>query len=79
MASSAPDIQGPAGQAKAARLQRSALLILGRLQEGPATNLELLPFSIRYGARLFELRAAGHQITTDEDKRTGVVVYRLEP
>jgi len=70
----------PVDPAKARRLRRSALRILGRLQTGPATNIELQSVGgLRYGARLHELRQAGHRVTTDEDKRTGVVIYRLLP
>jgi len=53
-------------------------LILGRLQQGQATNVELLAVGgMRFGARLHELRKAGHQLQTDENKRTGIAVYRL--
>lgn len=62
-----------------ARLQKAALRILGRLQEGAATNAELLAIGgFRFGARLHELRRAGHRITTEENKATGVAVYTLE-
>lgn len=71
-------IATPPAEVKAARLQRLALCVLGRLQQGSATNLELLHVGgMRYGARLHELRKAGHRITTDEDKSSGIVVYRL--
>ena len=61
------------------RLQRKALAILGRLMEGPATNVELMHVGgLRFGARVAELRKAGHHIRTDENKATGVSVYTLE-
>jgi hypothetical protein len=46
-----------------ARFSRLALLILGRLQKGPADNRELVRLtSHRFGARVQELRDAGHTI-----------------
>lgn len=47
------------------RLSPNALRALGRLQEGPATGLDLFRAGagMRYGARLLELRRAGHQIS----------------
>jgi hypothetical protein len=66
---------------EAPRLKRSCALILGRLQQGPASNLDLMRCGggIRYGARIHELRARGHRISVvDHDKVTGRVVYRLE-
>jgi len=51
--------------------------ILARLRVGPATGIELLQAGggIRYGARILELRRAGHAIETE----TGLdwPVYRL--
>lgn len=73
------DVSRPEDQAKARRLQRKALLILGRLEQGPATNVELWKVGgFRFGARVFELRQAGHLITTDEDRANGIVTYALE-
>lgn len=60
------------------RLARQALLILGRLQQGPATNGELSQIALRYSARVFELKAAGHDIRiTKRDHVTGLTVYAL--
>ena len=51
--------------------------ILARLKQGPATTWELaMTGGIRFGARLLELRRAGHRITTEE--REDHAVYRLE-
>jgi hypothetical protein len=51
--------------------------ILSRLQRGPATSQQLLQVGgLRYGARLLELRQAGHKITTEE--HPDHAVYRLE-
>ena len=59
-------------------LQRKCLLILERLRQGPATNLELVTIGgLRYGARLGELRDAKYKIHTQEDRCTGIAVYTL--
>ena len=51
--------------------------ILARLQQGPATSQQLLAVGgLRYGARLLELRRAGHKITTEEHPE--YAVYTLE-
>ncbi len=53
--------------------------ILGRLLKGPASNRQLAQIGgLRFGARLFELRSAGHKITTHQNHETGLVVYTLE-
>lgn len=51
--------------------------ILERLRVGPATGLDLLRAGggTRYGARILELRRAGHQIETDTSEEWPV--YRL--
>lgn len=61
------------------RLQRACLRILARLQVGPATNMQLLQIGgMRFGARLHELKAAGHTVRiVEEDHVTGRVVYEL--
>ena len=48
------------------KLTRAQKILL-RLRQGPATGLELLHAGggIRYGARILELRQAGHAIETD--------------
>ena len=48
------------------KLTRAQKILL-RLRQGPATGLELLHAGggIRYGARILELRRAGHAIETD--------------
>jgi hypothetical protein len=55
-----------------------AMKILGRLQSGPCTGLELLAAGggIRYGARVAELRKRGHNITA-ENLGEGVWQYTL--
>jgi len=50
--------------------------ILARLREGPATNVELSAISLRYSARMFDLRAAGYDIT-GERLPGGIHVYTL--
>lgn len=53
--------------------------ILARLRRGPVTNAELAEtVCLRYGARLYDLRQAGHQITAEHVRGTnGLVRYRL--
>ena len=48
------------------KLTRAERILL-RLRQGPATGIELLQAGggTRYGARLLELRRAGHAIETD--------------
>ena len=57
----------------------SALRILGRLQSGPATGLEFIQAGggIRFGARILELRSAGHDIHV-EPKGEGIWLYTLK-
>jgi hypothetical protein len=51
--------------------------ILARLRQGPANSQELIAVGgLRFGARILELRRAGHQITTEEHAE--FAVYRLE-
>jgi hypothetical protein len=47
-----------------ARLGHRALIVLGRLQRGPATTLELMQCGggLRPQARIHELRHVGHRI-----------------
>lgn len=59
------------------RLAGQNLRVLERLQQGPATNVELLEFSIRYSARVFDLRSKGFQIETKHDPETGLTIYTL--
>jgi len=63
------------------RLKRSCALILGRLQAGPATGLELIRAGggVRYGARVEELRKRGHVIVAEPvEEGRGIWSYRLE-
>ena len=49
------------------RRETRAQAILARLRRGPASSQELLRVGgLRYGARLLELRRAGHRITTED-------------
>lgn len=51
--------------------------ILVRLRQGPANSQELMAVGgIRFGARILELRQAGHKITTEEHAE--YAVYSLE-
>jgi hypothetical protein len=68
----------PLSKAERARLKPSALAILGRLQQGPATNVELLAIGgFRYGGRIHELRGVGHNIPEPENLGGGKRLYRL--
>lgn len=58
------------------RLSRHHHAILARLQSGPATNLELAIICQRFGARLYELKRAGHPWLKTHIK-AGVYEYRL--
>lgn len=61
------------------RLANEQRLVLERLQRGPVTNVELVSLSLRYGARIHELRQLGYQITTKRTSvRKGVTTYTLE-
>lgn len=63
---------------ESARLSRQSKLILARLREGAATNVQLARIGIRYSARIGELRGVGYQIEIIErNHETGVNVYAL--
>ena len=60
------------------RLGRSSAAILQRLKRGPATNTELTKIGgMRFGARLHDLRKAGHP-TRSRHLVGGVWIYELE-
>lgn len=62
-----------------ARLSRQCAEILGRLQQGPVTNLELSRIALKYTSRISDLRARGHVVVVQSrDHSTGLVVYALE-
>ena len=58
------------------RLSAHHLLILERLARGPATNLELGMICQRFGARLHELKRAGHP-WVKRMVEAGIYQYRL--
>lgn len=58
------------------RLNRQQARILELLQQGPQLNTDLTAVCLRYGARLKELRDAGHNIRTTP-VRAGVFKYEL--
>lgn len=65
--------------AEAKRLTRQQTLVLARLREGPATNMELIPISTRFSARIFELRKQGYKIDTEcIDRAKGLSLYTLK-
>lgn len=52
--------------------------ILERLRKGPATNAELAAISLKYTARISDLRHAGYDVRViHHDRTTGVAVYQL--
>lgn len=50
--------------------------VLERLRQGPATNVELSGISLRYSARMFDLREAGYLIT-GQRLAGGIHLYTL--
>lgn len=62
------------------RLSRQCQHILERLQRGEATNKELAGLSLKYTARISDLRAAGYDVQVkSRNTKTGLTVYRLVP
>lgn len=59
------------------RLTGQNAAILARLQQGPATNVELAAVALKYTSRLSDVRAAGHRIVCQR-LQGGVTEYRLE-
>jgi len=60
------------------RLSAQCVKVLDRLRRGRATNVELVGICLRAGARIYDLRKAGYEITTSQAKDgTGLVWYRL--
>jgi len=60
------------------RLSRQNAAILGRLEQGPASNRELAQLSLKYTSRLSEIRQAGYPVRiVSRDYETGRVVYEL--
>lgn len=59
------------------RLAAQCRAILERLKAGPATNVDLDRIAQRFGARLYDLKKAGH-IWTKKRVRPGVWLYTLK-
>ena len=59
------------------RLRGQNAAILARLRYGPATNAQLAGLSLKYTARISDLRAAGYTVVCDRQPG-GVCIYRLE-
>lgn len=65
--------------AEAKRLTRQQTAILERLRAGPATNMELIPISTRFSARIYDLRQVGYKIDTEcIDRAKGLSLYTLK-
>ena len=60
------------------RLSKQAQAVLARLEQGPASNIELIPISTRFGARVYDLRKAGYIIDMDMDRAKGISIYTLK-
>lgn len=61
------------------RLTGQNAAILARLRQGTATNYELAALSLKYTARISELRQAGYAVgIVSRDHATGRTVYALE-
>ena len=64
--------------AEIARLGGHNLKILERLQRGPATNRELAAISLKYTARVSDLREAGYDVRcVAQDRKSGFALYEL--
>lgn len=61
-----------------ARLSHQCALILARLEQGTASNVELAHLSLKYTSRISDLRDAGYSIDCVRGKN-GVNVYVLVP
>ena len=64
----------------APRLSKQCRLILERLRQGKATNVELAALPcLKYTSRLSDLRKSGYKIRIcDRNYDSGLVVYELE-
>lgn len=64
--------------AEKARFKGHCGKILQLLKKGKATNRDLAGISLRYSARIHELRQAGHNIAlVSKDNKTGLSTYEL--
>lgn len=60
------------------RLSRQSEQILALLEDGPATNVQLMQVAQRFGARIHDLRHAGYDVRIESRNRaTGLVTYTL--
>lgn len=58
------------------RLGKQQLAVLNRLEQGPATNMDLVEITHRFGARIKELRDAGFCIDKERGDG-GIWIYTL--
>lgn len=61
----------------APRLTGQNAAILERLKRGPATNQELVDYSLKYTSRISDLRAKGYRISCERGEG-GLNTYTLE-
>jgi hypothetical protein len=59
------------------RLTGQNQVILLRLRQGPATNVELADLALKYSGRISDLRAAGYTIICHRGER-GLNIYQLK-
>jgi hypothetical protein len=60
------------------RLSKNAAAVLNRLEDGPATNSELMEIGgLRFGARIHDLKRHGYTISSQQSNG-GIWVYSLE-
>ena len=63
---------------EAPRLTAQCQAVYERLQQGPASNAELVTIATRFGARLHDLRGSGIEIEIiSRDRKSGLVWYAL--
>ena len=60
------------------RVSAQSVRIIERLRQGRATNAELAGISLKYTARVSDIRAAGYDVRcVEHDRATGVAWYAL--
>ena len=60
------------------RLSKNSAAVLARLEQGPATNAQLMQVGgMRFGARIHDLKKHGYKISS-EHLSDGIWVYELE-
>jgi len=63
---------------RSGRRESAGERILRRLRRGPVSNLELARITLRYGARIYDLRRQGYVIETEARGESGITLYVLK-